>query len=86
MHGIELQSNVHLSLKILEKDFKAQNGKHSLPSRNASSTIKELYLEHIILFKDAISYVLSFEEATGMTRSIENIDESHSTGLYPIGD
>lgn len=49
-------------------------------------TIKELYLEHIILFKDAISYVLSFEEATGMTRSIENIDESHSTGLYPIGD
>ena len=45
-----------------------------------------LYLEHIILFKDAISYVLSFEEATGMTRSIENIDESHSTGLYPIGD
>ena len=45
-----------------------------------------LYLEHIILFKDAISYVLSFEEATGMTRSIENIDESQSTGLYPIGD
>ena len=45
MHGIELQSNVHLSLKILEKDFKAQNGKHSLPSRNASSSIKELYLE-----------------------------------------
>lgn len=37
VHGIELQSNVHLSLKILEKDFKAQNGKHSLPSRNASS-------------------------------------------------
>ena len=45
-----------------------------------------LYLEHIILLKDDISYVSSFEEATGMTRSIENIDESHSTGPCPIGD
>lgn len=86
MHGIELQSNVHLSLKYSRKISRHRTGNTPYLPATHPLTIEELYLEHIILFKDAISYVLSFEEATGMTRSIENIDESHSTGLYPIGD
>lgn len=51
-----------------------------------TKNIERLYREHVASLHDDINYVSSFEDATGLTRGIENIDELHSTGPYPIND
>lgn len=51
-----------------------------------TKNIERLYREHVASLHNDINYVSSFEDATGLTRGIENIDELHSTGPYPIND